>query len=213
MNLITSPYPVPDILKEAFWKAHKIFPEGGICLEFGVGRGGSYLWMVEQIVKKSLSSKLIGFDSWQGLPEETAGVWFPERHGRGVFSYSKGCVMEKLSSMGIKGDDSRFSFVDGFFSKSLTNEVQSSIFDLIFVNIDVDIYKSSLEVLNFIKPLLREGVVIYWDDWKDPIDKYEGEWGEHLAWKQWSEANPDVIVVEAQVNELNQRYMIVKEKL
>ena len=40
-----------------------------------------------------------------------------------------------------------------------------SLSSLIFVNVDVDLYISTIQLLDFIKPLMRPGMIIYWDDW------------------------------------------------
>lgn len=98
-----------------------------------------------------------------------------------------------------------------FFADSLTKKLQQQIKNLIFVNIDVDIYKSTTELLDFIKPLLRPGVIIYWDDWKDPQDEFAGKWGEHFAWETWIAKNKDIKAETIEINPLNQRYMIITE--
>src|SRR3990167_1442476 len=196
-----------SVFVQAFLEAQRLFPPGSkTCLEFGVGKGGSYVWQVNQIVKNFKDTTLIGFDSWCGLPDETPGVWCPGRHIRGNFAHPKSIVLDELTKIGVKNDP-RFMLVDGFFDKSLTKEVQQSISNLIFVNIDVDIHSSSILALDFIKPLLKENVILYWDDWKDPIDKYDGKWGEHLAWEQWSQKNPEVKTETIVIGGSNERYM------
>lgn len=200
-----------QIFMNAFAIAHSVFPEGGTCLEFGVYTGGTFAWQAKQIRKYHRASKLMGFDSWQGLPEETAGEWAPERHARGRYGSTKDVALARLTSVGMT-DDPRLELVDGFFSESLTPELQKKMkerSDLIFINIDVDIYSSTIELLDFVKPLLRPGVILYWDDWKDPRDQHEGEWGEHKAWKDWSRQNPDILAEDLEVNPLNQRSMII----
>lgn len=199
------------VFKNAFAIAHSIFPQGGTCLEFGVYTGGTFAWQAERIKKDHPSSHLVGFDSWQGLPREAEGEWAPERHSQGRYASTKDVVLARLSSAGMK-DDPRVELVDGFFNESLTPELQKELKDrpgLIFVNIDVDIYSSTIELLDFVKPLLRPGVILYWDDWKDPRALHDGDWGEHKAWKDWSLRNPDVLAEDLEVNPLNQRSMII----
>lgn len=199
------------LFENAFAIAHSIFPQGGTCLEFGVYTGGTFAWQAERIRKNHTSSHLIGFDSWQGLPPEAEGEWAPPRHSQGRYASTKDVVLARLTSLGMK-DDPRVELVDGFFKDSLTTELQKKLkerSDLIFVNIDVDIYNSTIELLDFVKPLLRPGVILYWDDWKDPRMLHDGEWGEHKAWKDWSLRNPDVFAEDLEVNPLNQRSMII----
>jgi len=200
---------VPKPLKDGFHYAHQTLGTG-TCLEFGVAWGTSYAWQVSQILDKYIGSKLIGFDSWAGLPKETPGVWAPDRHHAGAFSTSKADMVQRVTELGISIGStpaSQFSLVDGFFKDSLTIELRDQIKDLIFVNIDVDIHSSTVEVLNWITPLLRPGVVLYADDWLDPVDIGKGaaEWGEHLAWRQWTEAHPHIKYNMIAVNAVNQR--------
>lgn len=192
---------------QGFNKAHENFSHGGTCLEFGVHVGASYMRQVTEILNSRHDTKLIGFDSWQGLPAETSGVWFPERHAKGQFASGKDVILNKL---GAYVGDYRFRLIDGFFENSLTSELQASINDLIFVNVDVDIHSSCVEILEFIRPMLRPGVIIYFDDWKDPQDKFEGEWGEHLAWKQFTEKYPDIKWSIFTVNIHNQRCLEIE---
>lgn len=196
------------LFKNAFVLAHSIFPDGGVCLEFGVFVGKTFEWQARQIKKKYKRSSLIGFDSWQGLPPESENVWIPERHRAGEYASTKDVVLSKLARIGMR-NDKRISFVDGFYSESLTSELQKKIGPAIFINIDVDIYSSTIELLDFVKPLLQPGTVMYWDDWKDPKDDREGEWGEHLAWREWGEKNPDISAETIEVNPVNQRYMVI----
>jgi O-methyltransferase len=198
------------LFKKSFHLAHKIFPEGGTSLEFGVFRGNSYVYQAQEIAKKYTHDKLMGFDSWQGLPDEANSVWRPSFHAKGEYSSTKDIVIHKLDIVGLK-DDKRLSFVDGFYSDSLTEELRSKINDVIFVNIDVDIYQSTIELLDFIGPLLRPGVVLYWDDWKDPRVSYKESWGEHLAWEEWSSKHQDIKAEFLEQNWINQRIMIVTE--
>jgi len=196
---------VGELFAEAFHLAHKNFPEGGTCLEFGVSEGNTYIWQAKQIITKYKNSMLIGFDSWVGLPPETKDVWAPERHKAGEFASPKEVVETRLSL--VAENDNRFKLVDGFFFDSLTSDLCKTIKNLIFVNIDVDIHISTIQLLDFVKPLLRSGVILYWDDWKDPNDKYEGEWGEHLAWKEWNLRSPEIKTKTLKTNQWDQRIM------
>lgn len=196
------------MIMRAFHRANSNFPEGGTCLEFGVCSGMTYMQQAIAIRNQYPNSKLIGFDSWEGLPEEEEGVWRPDRHAAGQFSCRKDAVLGAMAAHNIS-EDPRFKFVDGFYSDSLTPSLQSEIKNLIFVNVDVDLYLSCKEVLEFIKPLLRPGVVIYFDDWKDPQDKYEGKWGEHLAWEEFIIKYPEIKYDILEINQYNQRYIII----
>lgn len=195
---------------EGLEKAIENFPSGErTVLEFGVWKGGTYLRLVDYIMANSSDISLIGFDSWLGLPEETKGVWIPERHSTGMYAAPKDIVSQGLSERGLENNP-KFALIDGFFEQTLTKELQSTIKNLIFVNIDVDIHKSTVELLDFIYPLLRAGVILYFDDWKDPVDDYDGKWGEHLAWEQFIEKHPEIKYKTLKINEYNQRLIEIE---
>lgn len=200
-----------NLFQRAFHLAHHVFPEGGTCLEFGVFSGSTYSYQAAEIRRRYSASRLIGFDSWQGLPEETDGVWAPLRHSTGEYAAPKDIVLSKLKSLGIESDDPQFRLVDGYFADSLTDDLRRRIGQVVFINIDVDIYRSTIELLDFVRPLLRPGVILYWDDWKDPRDENQSDWGEHLAWEHWLKAQKDLVVETLEINPVNQRTMIVTE--
>jgi len=195
---------------DGFIRAKNNFPnEKSTCLEFGVYVGGTYSRLVDCILDNYPDTTLIGFDSWSGLPPETEGVWYPDRHSQGNYASTKDSVLNMLISRGLEYDE-RFKLVDGFFEETLTPKLQSEINNLVFVNVDVDIHKSTEQLLEFIHPMLRKGVVLYFDDWKDPADNFDGKWGEHLAWEQFIERHPEIEYETIQVNEYNQRLIEIK---
>ncbi len=203
------------LFQRAFFLAHKNFPSDGTCLEFGVGSGKTYLWQARQLLARHKASVLVGFDSWEGLPQETSGVWYPKRHSKGRFSYPKSGVETALRNLdGYEAGKDRLRFVDGFFSSSLTQEVQDTIGNVIFVNIDVDVYVSTMQLLDFIKPLIQKGTILYWDDWLDSrdISHARGQWGEHRAWDEWASCNPAVRTRTVTVNWAHQRVMEIVSK-
>ncbi len=203
------------ILHDAFHQAHQNFRGGGTILEFGVGAGNSYCWIAELILDRYKNSTLVGFDSWQGLPEETEGVYCPEPHTKGKYCHHKEAVIERLFKIGVTMDNPRFKFIDGFYSETLRNHFDNLLVhdiavnsSLIFVNIDVDIHSSTVDVLEFIAPLVKPGTILYFDDWKDPAFGHDEEkWGEHLAFEQWLEKHANIHAKTIEVNDLNQRYM------
>ena len=79
--------------------------------------------------------------------------------------------------------------VDGWFEDTLTVERQQTIENLIFVNVDSDLYSSAVTVLEFLTPLLQKGTIIYFDDWYGNSDEICGE---RLAFKQWMERHPEI---------------------
>ena len=194
------------LLHRAFHLAHWLFPAGGVCLEFGVGPGNSLAWQAGRLHRQYTHSRLVGFDSFLGLPQEAPGVWRPERHAAGRWLASRRQAEERIEGLAL----GRIRLVDGWFSDTLTPELRNEIGQAIFINVDVDLYASTIEVLDFVGPLLQPGTIIYWDDWKDPHDRHHEPWGEHRAWDEWYGRRPAGLAVETlEVNAVLQRAMIV----
>jgi len=177
-----------------------VFPDGGTMLEFGVGAGKSTYFIGSKIVK-GWNCKLIGFDSFQGLPEEPdtvrkiklpSGGW---KYERGEYNFSRSLVERRLGYLGVTLPDERFEIIGGWFKDTLTPELQASIDNLIFVHIDVDIYTSAVEVLDFITPLLQSGTLLYFGDWHQ-VENGElvdaTTFGEGQAFYEWAERHPDI---------------------
>jgi len=207
------------ILQQAFRHAYNTMGPG-LCLEFGVGMGHSYCWQALQMEDWAEGCVLVGYDSFEGLPEETEGVWAPERHGKGHFCYPMEILKEHMEACGLDWNCPRFKRVKGFFEDTLTLQEQEAVWKaygpLMFVNIDVDIHKSTIQALDFIRPMMRPGLPIYLDDYRDPIDDLPGakdpsitEWGENLAWREWTEKN-NVSYILGETNNLNQRFYIIQ---
>lgn len=164
-------------------------PEGGTILEFGVAGGSSYVQIANIIKNHNWPCKLIGFDSRQGLPKEAKGVFRNLVWWEGRFTYPRKTVEKKLRKMGVVLPDERFKLVDGWFKDTLTTELQETIDNVIFVNIDSDLYTSAVKALEFITPLLQKGTIIYFDDWRADIKE---ECGERLAFEQWKQQNATI---------------------
>jgi len=108
--------------------------------------------------------------------------------------------------------DPRFEFVDGFFDKALTLELQGRIKNVILINMDVDLHSSATLVLSWVTSLLQTGTVIYTDDWHFPmlgVDP-ELECGASLAFKQWGLSNPEIKLETLKVFPNSQRYFEVQ---
>jgi hypothetical protein len=70
----------------------------------------------------------------------------------------------------------RENIIEGFFSESLTDDVQKRIPKVGMIHIDVDLYSSTVEVLKFVRPMLTVGTVILFDDYYCfPPDGNRGE--------------------------------------
>jgi hypothetical protein len=135
--------------------------------------------------------RFYAFDSFMGLPNtnsEVDGVF-----ESGEFKTSIEEFRTKLKKRtGVSLDTS--NIIPGFFSDSLTPELQKRMPKAGVVHIDVDLYSSTIEVLNFIKPLLVVGTVLVFDDYYCfPPD---GNKGEMRALLEFCAKNPSIKIKE-----------------
>lgn len=107
-------------------------------------------------------AQLFAFDSFQGLPstiKEEDGVFEKGEFHTAIEEFTR--LVKKHS--GLKLDTA--NIIRGYYSESLTTDLQNKLPKVGVVHIDVDLYSSTVEVLNFIKPLMVEGTVLLFDDW------------------------------------------------
>jgi hypothetical protein len=134
----------------------------GDYLEFGVNRGTSLACVYRALLSKDLSHvRLIGFDSFQGLPPEAADEgWVP-----GDFKSSYEATSAYLADMEV--DMRRVTLVKGWFSQTCTEEtmIRLSLKKASLIMVDCDIYSASRDVLRYVEPLIRDHAIVICDDW------------------------------------------------
>ncbi len=120
-----------------------------LYLEFGVYEGRSMRWWSSHLTAPGAS--LVGFDSFQGLPED----WRP---GLDAGHFHTGNPP--------RIDDERVTFQVGWFDQTLP-EFSWPEHDQLIVNVDSDLYSSAVTVLEAVEPQLRPGSLIYFDEFPD----------------------------------------------
>ncbi len=120
-----------------------------LYLEFGVHRGTSMRYWSS--VLKHPEAKLHGFDSFEGLPEDfdVDGPIVESTHDR------KGAIPQI--------DDSRVKFFKGWFEEVLST-YQLPEHDVLVIVLDADLYLSTLCALNHLRPYIKPGTFIYFDE-------------------------------------------------
>ncbi len=136
--------------------------EFGAYLEFGVSRGTSMVCMYKELREAGLGNvPIIGFDSFEGLPQEAAKQgWKP-----GEFASTEKATRRYLQENGVKLDE--VSLVKGWFKDTLTAESlrQFNLVKASLILIDCDIYTASKEAMWFCEPLIDDQAIIIFDDW------------------------------------------------
>jgi hypothetical protein len=116
-------------------------------MEFGVWQGASLReWAGLLSHPESL---LHGFDSFEGLPEK----WH-EYAGKGYFS-TDGRLPEIV--------DPRVQLFPGWFEEVLPH-YQPPPHEVLVLNLDADLYSSTICVLHSLRPWIRPGTYVYFDE-------------------------------------------------
>lgn len=143
----------------------KVGPSIGDYVEFGVCHGSSMACMNDVLrTTKTRGVRKFGFDSFMGLPPEANdqdGGFF----SAGQFDSSLPFTRKLLEKRGISWDDT--VLIKGWFRDTCTPETAAAygIERVGIVMIDCDIYSSTKEALEFVRPLLAERSILIFDDW------------------------------------------------
>lgn len=121
-----------------------------LYLEFGVHEGRTIRQLSEMI--RAESAAFHGFDSFEGLPER-----WNRFNKRGHFS-TKGRLPEI--------NDSRIQFFKGWFNEVLPS-YRLPEHEVLFINIDCDLYSSASTVLLTLAPEIKIGSYLYFDEFYD----------------------------------------------
>lgn len=118
----------------------------GYYLEFGVFKGASLRYIARKL---DANTKVYGFDSFEGLPED----WI--HNVKGTFS-----VQGKLPRV-----PSNVTLVKGYYQDTLEDWLEDNTQKVAFLHVDCDIYSSTHTIFNSLKGRLQKGTVILFDDY------------------------------------------------
>jgi len=126
-------------------------------LEFGVYQGASLRIWLDLIDHPQ--ARFIGFDTFTGLPER----WRPTEPA-GHFN-ANGAIPD------IK--DPRCAFEIGLFQDTLPRFVQQHDLSCrLILNLDADMFTSTLFVLTTLAPHLKPGDILFFDEFSCPLDEF-----------------------------------------
>jgi O-methyltransferase len=126
-------------------------------LEFGVYRGDSIGSWLSAILHPD--SRFVGFDTFTGLPER----WRPTEPA-GHFN-ANGVIPD------VK--DPRCLFKVGLFQDTLPAFVaRTDLTGRLVINLDADMFTSTLFVLTTLAPHLKSGDLIFFDEFSCPVDEF-----------------------------------------
>jgi hypothetical protein len=123
-------------------------------LEFGVSRGHSFKWWVENCLNRQ--NRFYGFDTFEGLPES----W-------GVFN--KGDMNANIPDI----SDSRVEFIKGLFQDTLQDFLsRRDINRRKVIHMDADLFSSTLFVLTTLAPVLKKDDILIFDEFNVPNHEF-----------------------------------------
>lgn len=134
-------------------------------LEFGVSKGASFRWWVENI--KHVDARFFGFDTFTGLPED----WGHFKAG----DMSNGNEPPKI-------EGSRHTFYQGLFQDTLPKFMKTYNSDnRKIIHLDADIFSATLFVLTTFSHLIKPGDILLFDEFNVPTHEF-------MAFKHWTES-------------------------
>jgi len=140
--------------------------------EFGTGEGNSLKYFLKGLIAVSKQNKIdikkfnvFLFDSFEGLPEYNDSKDKNPAWSKGQFKGSLDSIkliIKKIAPELVE----KTKFVKGFYENTLTDDLRKSLntYPPSLVNIDVDYYKSTKTILEWIYPICQEGTIFYFDD-------------------------------------------------
>lgn len=161
----------------------------GDYLEFGMWKGGSMIaaYHLSQCFPALSNMTFYGFDSFEGIPSLTRNESEAAQFPPGMFRASLEEVKRNLGK--AKLDMDRVVLVAGWYDETLNQKTKERLplQTAAIVNIDCDVYESTVPVLDFIEAYLADGSVLIFDDWYCFGNK--DELGEQKAFREWLERN------------------------
>ena len=180
--------------------------EGDVA-ECGVYRGNTLLGMAVKILRRDSNIRIFGLDSFEGLPDPSIedrlkdGKMY-EGALKGMFSDTS--YNELLMKISLWGFSDNVRLVKGFFNNTL-EQLSDRKFQL--VHIDVDLYQSYKECLNFFYPRLVPGGYIVLDEYG-----HENTFpGAKKAVEEFFSDKPEKPQYYDNEKENSRRYFIVKQ--
>ena len=130
-------------------EAIKRFDNKNLFLEFGVFKGDSINLFANNL--KKVDSKIIGFDSFEGLKDE----WMTEHYNpAGTFNLKgKKPKVEK-----------NVELIDGWVEDTIKKFFENNSKKIAFIHLDLDTYKSTAHVLKSLKRYFQPGTIILFDE-------------------------------------------------
>lgn len=169
----------------------------GHYVEFGTFWGRSFFPAYHRL-KDWLDGSFYAFDSFKGISAPLPAEY--ELTGGDFAEGAYACNVQSFNAIAelCGAPRERLKIIPGFYSESLVGHdpinygLQPKSISLCVV--DCDLYQPTVEVLEFISPLLDDGALIYFDDWR--LCRASPKVGERGAALEWLAANPQFELID-----------------
>lgn len=173
----------------------RCMPKNGAYYEFGV-MSGKAIEIVMDIMQHEMDgqlfTKIVGFDSFEGLPKESNDVWQNPEWPEGAFNAKKVWSVNSIEEVHnclynrwAKYNQKNIELVTGFYCDTLNWKLAEKYTKhrASFIHIDVDLYLSTIQCMNW---LFDNHLVMYNSIWRFDDWNSTPEWtaGESLAFKE-----------------------------
>lgn len=165
--------------------------ELGDYLEFGVYNGSTLAIVHDLLTRRGrISSRLFGFDSFEGLPPEANvednNIWMS-----GQYRCPVDFARDFLDKRGV--DWERVTLIKGWFSDTCSPGTVAlhRMKKAGIIMIDSDLYSSAVEALSFCEPLIGQHALIIFDEYY-PGGRDDRFLGEEKAFAEFLEAHKDI---------------------
>jgi predicted O-methyltransferase YrrM len=162
-----------------------------VYLEFGVYIGTSLACMYKAATDVGASKlRIIGFDSFEGMPEGVEKQDGSHWHKGELFS-DLALTRRNLTRLGVPLE--RVELVPGWFEDSLTEATRTrlGIGTADIVMVDCVIASATTVALDFLLPLITDRTIVFFDDWAI-LDLEQRDLGEKAAFEAWLLDHPEV---------------------
>lgn len=147
-------------MKKVLLEVEKLSLEGDI-VEFGTWEGDGLI-LFDMAIDKKTNKKLIGIDSFEGLPESST-IW-----SKGTFSNNSRERVHNILKSNLK-NFSNFELIQGWFDEpKVANDLYEKINDISIVHLDADLGSSTKTALQILERYMHDRklpIFLLFDDW------------------------------------------------
>ena len=157
-----------------FWRnAHEFFYQAfrvlefneidGDYAEFGSHGGHTFSVAYKEISRWDVQRHMWAFDSFQGLPVTSNRKDYHPKWQQGSMSTNVDEFHKICRFRGIPRD--AYTVVDGFYADTLKTPDIMLPENIALAYVDCDLYSSTMDVLEFLLPRLKHGMILAFDDY------------------------------------------------